>query len=455
MIAIAVLAAQYAGTLDVLDTTRIDARVTQTCPPPAQVNPGSPKCFGPTPPSTVQTKVPEQVLIGGDFSTTLGAKFAMTDRRWDYTLAYSPTVTAPDFEVGINPQLLQSASASIAWHDRFTRLLVSETASYGQLYSALLYQLPTAPSQPTTTPAQGTTAQTPVTPQTTPQAAPAAQTIDFGSSSTNAGITTSLSRRVTFAIYGSYAVGGGLTDLARTFLPLQYGPTAGSALSIILSPTDSVSTLVSGQETSTSGACTLLVPNELVVGLQTQESGLLCHTQAWTGQIQETVRHQLNPTMSLFIGAGVGVAAAQTPSSQTLVENELIVLPVASVALNDRFGSQGASNLVLSAQLAPFTDIRTGLPSDRLQVGASLSDRLTPTVLATATAGLLQSVLASDLYPLTAVSGATEARFSVVRDRLDIGLGQQELWQTQSGYGTLFSWIGYVNATARLPTQHF
>src|SRR5580700_4303846 len=123
MIVIAVLVAQYAGTLDLSDTTRVGLRITQNCQPSQVVLPaGTPRCAGPPPP--VQSRIAEQALVAGDLSTTALARLRVSDRRWEYALTYSPTVTAPDIEIGFYPELLQSGTASAGWHDRFTQVFV-------------------------------------------------------------------------------------------------------------------------------------------------------------------------------------------------------------------------------------------------------------------------------------------------------------------------------------------
>src|ERR1700730_14152678 len=116
MIATAVLAAQYAGTLDLLDTTTVRARGTQQKNAPA---PGMP----------AQTTT----SFGVDFATTPAAGLRLADRHWEYTLRYSPVLTIPNLEQGFEPQLLHFASASVAWHDRVAGFRLAEGSSYGQL----------------------------------------------------------------------------------------------------------------------------------------------------------------------------------------------------------------------------------------------------------------------------------------------------------------------------------
>jgi hypothetical protein len=463
MIVIAVLAAQYAGTLDLSDMTRADVRVTQDCQASTAVlPPGTPRCTGPSPP--VATKVPEQVLVAGDLSTILTARLRVNDRRWDYALTSSTTATAPDFEIGFYPEFFESVSASVGWHNRFTNVFVSEVGSYGQLNSAFLFALPATPTSaasstsPGTPPQQATTGQATATAQPgTLQAVPAAGSIDFGSSSTNANISTSVSRRVTLGLSGGYTTGGGLTAYARSVLPLQYGPVAAATMSYAFWPNDSLSTLARAQDSFTSGPCSIVAPatGMGVMGLVTEEPSGQCEVEAPIAQLEERLRHQLSPTATLTLGAGA--AAYETPEYfATVMRKVVAIVPVASAGLSEILDVEGTSALALYAQLAPFADVRTGLPSDRVQIDASLIDQFTPTAIATLKASLLQSVpFVADPYPLTAVSGAAEVKFHVVRQWLDVAIGQQELWQSQTGYGTLFSFIGYVNATVRAPTFQF
>src|SRR5580698_2032464 len=128
MIATAVLAADYAGTFELLDTSRIDARATQPAP-------------------IVNTPGPGRLILAGDVSTTAVARLHLNDRQWDYVLAYSPSFLLTDFELGIEPQVLQTGTNSIAWHDRFVGVTVSESASYGEINTAQPYQQPAVPAQ--------------------------------------------------------------------------------------------------------------------------------------------------------------------------------------------------------------------------------------------------------------------------------------------------------------------
>jgi hypothetical protein len=132
------------------------------------------------------------------------------------------------------------------------------------------------------------------------------------------------------------------------------------------------------------------------------------------------------------------------------------IQPVASVGFIESLDAEHLSALALSASLAPYVDPRTGLPSSRFQMSASFVDQFLPQTAATATLSWLQSVpFVTDPYPLTAIGGGVEVKTHVVRELLDLSLGEQQLWQSQAGYGTFFSLIGYVSATVHAPTLQF
>ena len=133
MIATAVLAADYAATLDLSDSTEIRARTTQQIWAPADQ---------PIPPLTTD--------LGIDLYTQPQARLRVDDRVWEWVVVYTPWLLLPDLELGVTPQLYQVGSASVAWHDRRVRLMIGEDASYGLLNSASLPPAQAVPGQPPT-----------------------------------------------------------------------------------------------------------------------------------------------------------------------------------------------------------------------------------------------------------------------------------------------------------------
>ena len=73
------LAAQYTGTLEYFQTTRIDMRINEPLPTLAAP--------------------PREVAIASDASFAPALRLRLSDRRWDFALTYSPTFMVTDIEL--------------------------------------------------------------------------------------------------------------------------------------------------------------------------------------------------------------------------------------------------------------------------------------------------------------------------------------------------------------------
>jgi hypothetical protein len=518
MLAIAVLAAQYAGTFEVLDTTRIQARASQPAPIVSIATTNSN--------ANANTPTQGQDVLSVDVSTLPTARLRLRDRFWDWMLSYAPNLTAGAIELGLNPQISQSGAAAVAWHERSLRLSLSEAGTYGQINSAFL--------QPTQT-GQSVTLQ------------PAASfsTIDFASSMTNFTASFLAGRSAAVFLSGTYFVSGGLTTGSQAVLPRQYGPRVDVGVSDAISRLDTLSTMATAQETNTYGAC----PNQTGTPVQ------YCAEQAALSLLQETLRHQLSPVSTLSVGGGVAASIIQPPG----LAKELVIQPTFSAVFSYRFGTsagliglpgtaaasgatgsaaassnagvapsetstegttgqqpasgttasaastapapggspqpterstaaggappseqkEGAggtlpgqaeagtspatgvptgrmNEVVLSVNISPLVDPRTGLISERAQTMAAFSRFITGTTSVRASVSLLQSVPipTSDPYAITSVNGGIEGRVRL-NPQVDLTFGLLELWQEQAGYGNLTSTIGYVSVTVAAPVLRF
>jgi hypothetical protein len=440
MIATAVLAADYAGTLDLLDTSRIDTRATQ-----------------PTP--IVYTPGPGRLVLAGDVSTIAVARLHLAARRWDYMLAYSSSFSLTDFELGISSQVLQTGTTGIAWHDRFVHVTLSESASYGQLNSAQPYQQPAVPTQ-ATMPAQ-TTMPSPTTMpgQTAMPAGATSTTLLTGrtpqnftiASSDTSGSVAFLERRFNVSVGGGYRVSGGLGQDAQAYLPEQYGPRATIGMGYAVSRRDSLSVLATAQNTITpSGEC--FPPS-------TTPAQTSCRNDVPIAQLQAIFRRQFSRATSLSVGAGAAVLEAVTEEGQ----RELVIDPVGTATAIQQLDRYGTNTIALSVQLAPLVDVRTGLPSERIQAAASLSTQVSPSVRIVASSGFLKSLdgFVADPAPITALTGGLEARLHLDRG-IDVALGAVAFWQDQPVNNLaaptpseLSSETGYVSVTALVPTLDF
>ncbi len=532
MLATAVLVAQYAGTFEVLDTTRVQGRASQPAP---VVNIGPPA-------ADTGAQAQGKDVISADVSTIPMARLELRDRSWEYTLSYSPTFTAAGVELAVKPQIFQLGTASVAWHDRALHLMLSEAGSYGQFNSAFFQA--TSPGQSVAL-----------------QPVPAFTTIDVASSITSGSAALRATPRALLLLAGGYSVTGGVTAQSQQFLPKHYGPRAAASLAYALSRRDMATTLASVLQTTTSGGCP---------GQGSQQATPVCEESATVSELQETFRHQLSRVANVSLGGGVAAALVKTPS----VGEELVIQPTALVAFSYRFGtprsnlggtlaastrgstsgavtgayvdaagvatgdsegsrsyaasdatgrqpgsvSRGSSTsasldtptaaegdaresaaapngrdesagafrdgavggagttgaadtsataipglatgrmneLILTAQLSPLVDPRTGLVSERMQALATLTRQVTSSTTVRLAGSFLQSVpiSVSDAYPLTAVSAGVDVQTRVDR-QLAVGAGALELWQNQSGYGTLVSTVVFVTVTVRAPTLHF
>jgi hypothetical protein len=467
MIAIVVLAAQYAGTLDVFDTTRIDARSTQPLP--------------------ILQSPPREIALAGDVSTLPTARVRLNDRRWDYTLTYAPSLAVTDVELGKLAQYsaVNTGIATAAWHNRFWRITVSESASYGLQSSAFVnqYGLPliqgqaTVPGQ-TTPPGQTAPGQTTAPGQAmgsgqTGAAGSATQgtsLFPFASSIASAGLAVRAGREVTLSLMGGYALNGDPqgkpSAVALGALPQQFGPFGSASVAYALSRTDSLSTLATAQEITTPlGACFPPIVNPTTPAYCREAQPVIV--------VQEIARHQLSKTTVL--SASVGASAAILPLTN---EEAWGILPVGGLNFSERLSAavdpRDASGVTLSAMLAPVVDVRTGLPSNRAQPTGTFGTQIAHGVFLTVTAGMLQSIPIPrpDPSPLTALNGSIDVRVRLSR-RLDLNFGVLTYWQRQEVTAvppvptpstapsastlsaTNASEIGYVSLTARAPTLHF
>src|SRR5580693_2507574 len=80
-----VVLADYAATLDVSDRSEARLRSTQQL----SAAPGA--------------TVAQSVVLGLDLMTTPRVVLHLSDRVWDWTLSYTPSVLAPDLELGLQP----------------------------------------------------------------------------------------------------------------------------------------------------------------------------------------------------------------------------------------------------------------------------------------------------------------------------------------------------------------
>jgi hypothetical protein len=459
MLAAALVLGQLAGVLEVSNTSRIDARINQPLP------------IAPTPP-------PREIAIASDATITPLARLRLSDRRWDYTLTYTPSFTVTDIELitTAQPVVLNAGTATIGWHDHRTRILVSEAASYGWENLAYLYQTPaagltaaqtqtggqtgagTGTGMGTTTTVPGQTAGQTVA-QTGTAATVPLQTFPFGSSNTTASVRYQASRSLAIGVAGGYSLSGNLANStqATAVYPEQLTPQGSASVTYTSSRTDSFLTLASAQETTTpDGVCVPPAP-----------AGQYCREVVPILLLEETWRHRTSETGVVAASLGVSGSIYQLSNGE-----EWGLLPVGGVSYTERFGPPPKdprdllepSGIRLSADLAPTVNVFTGSPSNRVQATATLVDRFAQDASISLLAGALQTVPLpqADPSPLTLFNAAIDLRVRL--DRLmTLSMGVQALWQEQQNVGllpvaamtagntTTAAEVGYVALTVRMP----
>jgi hypothetical protein len=363
----------------------------------------------------------------------------------------SLAITAPDLENDVGcrgcsetVQVFDFADAGIAWHSRRLRLALTENASGGLFNSSnLLQPLPTAPTAPGTT--MPPTAPMPV------QLAPAPSTITTGSTRTAATMGYQLDRLSGLGADVAYLVAGGLDDASRAYLPLQQTARADAFFDQAVSRRDHLSTRGYAQDTQfSSGPCLALVGATAT----TATTGVVqCAPHDVLVQVAESWRHQISRAMSLTMSAGVTDVRVTGAGPQTSVwcdGSSDCFFPNADVAFSSLLGFRGSTQLLVDASLVPLVDLRTGLVSDRLQVVASLSGRLTRRVALYVDLSGSQTVPPSDPLAASIVTGGVGADFRLTR-RLTLSCTERALWEEQSGFGRFFTSLTSVNVTVTSP----
>jgi hypothetical protein len=472
MIAAAVLAAQYAGTLDALDATKVDARANN-------------------PPIVLQSPS-EKIVLAADVSTMPTARLHLGDRRWDYTLTVSPILSVTDLELGSNaqPLALAAGGATIGWHDRLVRVMVSESASYGVESLGYIYENTGVGTAGQPGPMGQTVGQTGVGTSGAPATAgmatssaltPNSNSFILGSTITSGSLAVTASRQVTLFLSGGYSVSGNLSPPKSrselVLLPEQFGPFGSASLTYAVSRVDALVSLASAQETTTpQGEC------------YTATTAILtCRLVQPIFQAQELVRHRLSTTATFSAGVGASASIQEVTNGEAWV-----ILPTGILTFTDRFSAldirdastdrvgaldnavrvgaldnRNTSILTASLQLAPVVEINTGQPNNIIQFTTVLTNPVAPSVFLSVNAGAQKSV-PPDPFPLTALNAGIDARLRINR-QIDINVGVTAFWQTQTynnfptmtggptttATATTTAEVGYVTFTARAPTLRF
>jgi hypothetical protein len=417
MIAIAVLAADIAGTLDLSDVS--EARLRST-PPLGQ--------------STAQPSTPGALPSHGlDLVTRPAVALALHDRTWEYAVSYGATIILPDVETGLTPQLLQTGGLKIGWHGRYLRVVLSEDGAYGIQNSAYLV------------PAVAPTPGQPAPPQTLAATAP----ITFGYERTGLVGTLELDPRTQSSAGIEYLFSGGLDSASQTLLPEMWGPRGTFELDHTLTRTDQLVTASYAQIADfTAAAC---------LATSQQSTSSTCKVSDRLGQVTETLRHRLSRSDTASLGAGAAMTSVRLVEGQPY---QTSFYPVVEGTYTKAFNEHGggaalASTFVLFARYAPFLDVRSGIVLPTLLGECRLAEPITRVVAFRLSVGASQGFPVSDPAAAFLVRGELGVDYHVSK-RVDISLGERWFWQeAQKSLGSLATAYGLLAVTVRERTLQF
>jgi hypothetical protein len=424
MLPLVVLAADYAGTLEVAERTEVRARATQ-------------QTGSASPPGGVDVLAQPQLRAHAD------------DRRWELTLGYMPSLTLTDLEASASALVLHTGGAAVRWHDRSVRVGLTEDAVYGTFNSANLVA-PNAPTQVSNAPAAA-----PAAPPTAIQPTPPPTPITLLATRIALSTFARTDPRTLLSAGAAYLTSGGADAKSRLSLPESYGPRADASLSYSVSRRDQVVTSAFGQAANVTGvACT---PTGVAAGspppgttAATGGAQSTCAAQDQLAHLDEAVNHAVAPTAMFSVGIGASVARSR-PSGD--LPYRTVLFP--SGAISFQYGSPQRTGFVLglSATLGPFIDPQTGALSNRAQQNATLVEPFSQVITLRLSVGGAEPIPAD---PLTATILFGDMSVDVLADRaVALAVGARGMWQKGDALGEFFSAFGYLAVTLTAPRLRF
>ena len=431
MLPAAVLVADYAGTLDLLDRTEVRLRTTQELA---------------APPGLATNAV---TALGLDLFTQPTIRLGVLDRRWSFGVSYAPSFTFPDLELGFTPTILHVGDAHASWHDRDYTFALTQGASYGQLNGAYI-----APQ----------TAQQPIPGQPPAiTATPAPVTVDYLASRSVASIGVRLDRRNQVTASGEYDVVGGTNTASRVTVPEQYGPRANATYEYLASHRDAFLTAALFQSTDFLGLQCLPTNGDPTAVFS-------CSPSARMFEVSEALRHRITRRATISAGAGFAAAVWRMQPNEAFqttyypTGEALFSLDFARPS-EEGFGTppaQGgaadeaivATSLRISSRLAPLVDIRTGNVYNAVAAEGSLIVPASMRVAFRAGGGFLQYLPTGSAGAVSLVHSEAEVDFAADR-YVTLSLGERGIWQEQNGFGTFISSYGFLAVTLREPRFTF
>jgi hypothetical protein len=432
-----VIAADYAGTFEVGDSSELRARISS------------------------QATGGQSGESGMDAYTQPRVRLRVATRDdWEFVFGNAPILTWDNIELGPCSSCFtfyDTLDASVGWHDRTVSISLSEYASGGGFNTAvgpLPQATPAAAQMPGQMPGQGPTQmpgqmpmQMPPPQLLVPNNASAPTPAVVVSQSTHTALTLRArpDRVDSLSLEIAYLTGGGLDARSRTYFPEQYGPRADASFAHALSRRDQAVTLAYASAAQfTSGQCYDAITGALV---GTQQ----CSPAAQVAQITEGIRHTIDRATTL--SADVGIAGTRTRSTESVSYEENLYTS-GNLELAQHFGPEGKSSILLGAYIAPMVDWRTGIVNERLRGHIALTEALTSLVTFRATVDGSQTIPTDAPLATSLLGGLAEVVYRSSRNVL-LTVGLRAWWQQQSAFGTYSSYVLYFDVTAFAPALRF
>ena len=430
------LLADFANYLDVKDRSEIQLNVTQTnAVAQPLIEPDGTIVVGPPTGGGVTTSI--------NFFTQPQVRYRATNRRWEFTLGYLPSLVVTDLERwgGAGEVLLHAGQAGVAWIPaRHLTLAINEDVSYGRYNAAILLPAVAPVAAGATAPPAGTGPQanagaeppppppgnvatnpTPMMPGTPVQAQPKPHVITIITSHTVGNVGIQVDRRTHIGFGVGYLTTGGSGATSQDVLPLQYGPSANANFSYALSRRDFVITNVTANQTQfTSVSCL----NLRGYGDPTA----LCRPLDQFGAITQGYQHNFERNTALTAQAGVSLVRERITEAEAFRN---VWFPTGLVSVAHHSGTKGLVATSATVLLAPAVNPLNGAVTNFIIGQATLAEPIAARVLLHATAGGGQGIPTTSPAATTIVQGDVGVAY-VLNKQVTLEVGERAFWQRAS-----------------------
>jgi hypothetical protein len=420
--------ADFANYLDVLDRSEIQLNVTHAFP--GQAYQGG---------NLVQTA--GGTTLGINFFTQPVVRYRATNRRWEFTLGYLPSLTVTDVELGsgAGTLFLQEGQAGVAWIPvRHLTIAVNEDATYGQFNAGVLLPTVAPVAAGATAPAAGTGAQpnagtgpppvppgntatnpTPVMPGNPLQAQPQPQKVTIVTSHTAGNVGIQINRQAHVGFGGGYFTSGGLGVSSQEKLPLQYGPSANANFTYALGRRDFLITGANAYQAQFTSVDCAALRGQGIPGTA------FCRPLDQFATLTQGYQHNIERNTALTTQAGVSLVRERDTDGDPF---RSVWFPTGLVSVAHKSGTKGLVTTGATLALAPAVNALTGAVTNFITLQATLAEPVAAKVLLHAIAGGGQGYPPDSQASSTIVQGEVGVAY-VLSKRVTLEVGQRAFWQ--------------------------